>query len=1342
MDFLSDLTPRTLSLQMPPGWSSAGLYLGNGASALEVAVVRCGGTPQAAALRALWKARHGGRPAPVLVVALYNKWAALCGVTGTDPVVYDDVDGALVERVCRKALEAPNRHAASRYLEAVLPELCAPIPGLRNEHLLAIHELQYGVKYRRDWKDVTTRGAAITARRGRELLASLGFEIADRTDRLLTLKAGPRKAAVALLLDQGESIEARSERYNASPISYALARADDERLPYVIILAGSIVRLYTTDTKSGAGRRGRTETFIELNLDLLRADHAGYLWLLFSADALKDDGVFPEVLRASHDYAVDLGGRLRKRVYEEVIPHLAKAVADARNLKSPTVEDLHETYLVTLTILFRILFIAYAEDKDLLPLHSNANYELRSLKRKAKEVREIAEKAGRFDSDESYWRELLNLFDAVDRGKSEWGVPAYNGGLFSSDAAVSPVGAAIEKLSLPNTVIGDALYHLLIDSGADITGPVDFRSLGVREFGTIYEGLLESELAVAEQDLTTEQTRSGDVHYRPVRKKTDSVVVPAGAFYLHNRSGARKATGSYFTKDFAVNHLLDSALEPAMTAHCARLDALTDNAAGDAFFDFRVADVSSGSGHFLVAVVDRIERALTHYISKRPLAVVTDELERLRQSALKNLGREADIEDAALLRRQIARRCIYAVDINPMAIDLARLSLWVHTFVPGLPLSFLDRNIVCGNSLIGVATFDEVREILKDAAASLFGGEVVKSIAAAEEPLLRLGKLSDASMSEVKSARDAARDARKAVAGTERFLDVLAATRLDGNLLAGVSGHLAEHGFPSDKTLADWRGRADDIFGPLHPFHFPIAFPEVFLRDNPGFDLIVGNPPWEEATVEEDAFWARHFPGLRGLKQVEQETLKKKYRRERKDLVDALGKELEQAERLRFALVHGGFPGMGTGDPDVYKAFCWRFWSLTRNGGHIGVVLPRSVFCAKGSADFRRAIFDKAVIGDLTFMLNNRQWFFEDVHPQYTIGLFCLNKQAPGADAVIPLRGPYSSLARFEAGHTSEPVRFPVREVLSWTDTASLPLLPGDESAIVFAKLRRRPRLDLTSARLDTWRARPTTELHATNEKHIMTFSEDRPSGAWPVFKGESFDIWQPDTKSYYAWVDPKEAKDYLYNKRLRASRTRTSAFSEFEKLRPEWLRDKKTLPCLHPRIAFRDITRATDTRTMRAALVPPKVVITNAAPYLVWPNGDERDTTFLLGILCSRPLDWYARRFVEIHVNFYVFNPFPIPRPNRDNPLWQRVVAVAGRLACPDDRFAEWAETVGVDCGSLEEHEKQELICELDALAGHLYGLDESDLVHVFETFHEGWDCEPQLKRTLAHYHTWRKKI
>ena len=249
------------------------------------------------------------------------------------------------------------------------------------------------------------------------------------------------------------------------------------------------------------------------------------------------------------------------------------------------------------------------------------------------------------------------------------------------------------------------------------------------------------------------------------------------------------------------------------------------------------------------------------------------------------------------------------------------------------------------------------------------------------------------------------------------------------------------------------------------------------------------------------------------------------------------------------------------------------------------------------------------------------------------------------------------------------------------------------------------------------------------------------PVNYWKVYKGASFDLWKPDTSTYYGSVDAEEITEHLQEKRQRSHGHRRSPFSEFS---DDWIDNPATLPCKHPRIAFRDVARSTDTRTVIAALVPGNVVLTNKAPYLLWPDRSwpgrtAHDEAFLLGVLSSMILDWYARRAVELSLNFHILNNFPIPDADLDQGPARRVVQVAGRLAAVDERYAEWATKVGVPVGSVtDEATKQDLICELDACVAHLYGLDENDLAVVYETFHEGADYSERHRAVLAHFRRW----
>ncbi len=239
-------------------------------------------------------------------------------------------------------------------------------------------------------------------------------------------------------------------------------------------------------------------------------------------------------------------------------------------------------------------------------------------------------------------------------------------------------------------------------------------------------------------------------------------------------------------------------------------------------------------------------------------------------------------------------------------------------------------------------------------------------------------------------------------------------------------------------------------------------------------------------------------------------------------------------------------------------------------------------------------------------------------------------------------------------------------------------------------------------------------------------------------------------SRKYKAWTNPANALAFLQRKRLNGNKNRRSAFSEFPR---EWAENEDTQPWFAARIAYRNVTRATDTRTVIAALVPAEVVLVDKAPYLLWPNGNVRDQAYLLGVLSSMPLDWFARRVVELSLTYNVFNSLPIPRPELDDRrpsspgirLRDRVIEVAARLATAEPGhpgFREWAAAVGVKPGSVHsDEERRDLTVELDAVVAHLYGLDEDDLAVIYDTFHAGADYSERHAHALSHFRSWRER-
>ena len=1028
-------------------------------------------------------------------------------VLGPDPEVPPvSLPEEQAARLLQAGLDEPSAISARRRIVGLLkqsartPDGDGARPGLGNAGLFSLHYLVRSLPVEERWTAAQGRARPLLRRRGKDLIRRLGFRIGERIDQaLVLLDESSEQRAVAVLLERTETFEAGSRRLGMSPAAYGLDKASKRGTQWLILLRGDEIRLYATKPGTGVGSRSPVETWFSLDLAALAPEDAGYLDLVFSAAALAPDGTAADLLAKSEQFAADLGGRLRQRVYERVVPGLAVGMAEAldrhANAKARTRRrgDLSHAYRLSLRVLFRLLFQAYAEDRGLLPYGRNERFDRHSLKRLAdtfsreektrrgegapgaashRDDRDAAERprgaVSTFDPGAAtLWRDLQTTWTAIDRGDRGLEIPAYNGGLFDADPGFRREGTDLAGIELGDDCIGPALRDLLVDETPDgDVGPVDFRSLSVREFGTIYEGLLESELSRAETDLTVD--RKGV--YKPAGPK-DEVVVKAGGVCFQNRSGQRKATGAYFTPEFAVEHLLDHALEPVLAEHLERVGKLHDRGdqagAAEAFWDFRVADISMGSGHFLIAAVDRIERGMRNFLADRPLPSVSHELARLERKAREALGPSGlpgsatagdspELEPSTLLRRQIARRCIHGVDVNDTAVELARVAVWIHTFVPGLPMSTLDHNLVCGDSLTGIGTVGEALDVLDpgrgEKQASLYSQPIEKAMADAADALGEIAAAQEADTAEILRNRKVLVEARARAEPARRLFDAAVAVRL------GIAETKAHGNVEAIAGITDEPRVAADIER-LRPVHMPLRFPQVFRRVRPGFDVLIGNPPWEEATVEELGFWAARFPGLKALRQREQIPRVERLRQERPDLVARLEDEVSRAQQYRKALHAGPYPGMGTGDADLYKAFCWRFWQVVREDGAFGVVLPGTALTSKGSSHWRKAVFNGGGFSDLTLLTNRNQWVFE-IDPSYTVGLVTARRGSTHS-GILRLHGPCDSLGSYRRAAEASPTEIPVEEFLTWTNTASIPAIPSNEGLRVFRRMRAHPRLDL-----------------------------------------------------------------------------------------------------------------------------------------------------------------------------------------------------------------------------------------------------------------------------------------
>jgi hypothetical protein len=1312
----------------PSGFDPLEVVSGNagvGGMAIEIAVASWtkSDQPTREALTKLHSIRVNKRATPVvLLIELQNGRAIVFGPNPASAPI-GPLEAEQTERVIQASLDEPTVIAARTRLAGLMQSIdSTSMPGIKNSGLFANHELRVGVPQRADWQTACETSNDLLSTKGNQLIEKLGFSSGRAgAHALLLTGSGPRPEAIAVMLDEREAFDAESNRFAVSPVAYGLKMADQQGVPWLIMLRGTQLRLYPARIEFGVGRKGLAETFFEVDLPQLTRENSGYVNLIFSAAALAEGGSAYEILKSSAQYAVELGVRLRDKVYEEIIPDLSLAVADAlvELDYEMDAEGLDLAYQLTLRVFFRMLFQVYAEDRKLLPFGENTKYDRNAIKTVAKDLVDHPDQE--FDSDStSLWDDLAQVWRVIDSGDRAWGVPAYNGGLFSSDKELNPHGAILKDVHITNDVMGPVLKALLLDEDDDgEVGQVDFRSLSVREFGTIYEGLLESSLGLAEVDLTLDKENT----WVPA-KKNDEVYAYAGQVYFHNTSGQRKGTGSYFTPSFVVEHLLERSLDPALDTHleqvAERLSTGDQSGAAELFFDFKVADLAMGSGHFLTAAIDHIEQKMAAFLAEdgHYIPGVASELLKLENAAKGALGPDApDPERSSLLRRQIARRCIYGLDINPIAVELARVSIWIHTFVRGLPMSSLDHNLVCANSLTGIGSVDEALDVLvpgRKGSLTLFDAPIEDALNSARTTLVDAALLAEATKEETREASRAAKRALKEAEKARLLFDAAVLTRIG-------QSHLVNASDPEAIARLAAKDSAQSAISPLKTAHMPYLFPEVFLRKNGGFDVLVGNPPWEKLKVEEHQWWGLRYPGLRGQPMAARTRRIEELKNSRADLREEFERNVEENDAVRRVLTSGTFKGIGAGDPDLYVAFSWRNWQLLRVGGKLAVVMPRNSLSGSSTQLWRREIAELGAFENVIVGINSRGWLFPEIHHQYLIGLIVVAKDQNAEN--FSFVGPISSYSNF-LENRDKLFTISKNEFASWSDTYSFPLFGPVSSGEIYRVFRQSPKFK----ELKQFEFRRIREVESADKKYF-DFDLENPASDVKVLTGSSINLMNPDFGGPYAYLK-KDAVKALLEKLKKSSRISRSSFFGIP------ISSVEDLPMYRPRIAIRDITNSVDHRTLIACLLPPGVTAVETLPTLLRRKGDNADEAFLLGVLTSIPCDWFARTAVSLHVTLEVLNEIPIPESKPDDSRRVRIVEIAGRMAAKDSRYREWAASLGIEAPCIvSELELSDLEAELDANVASLYGLSREQLIHVFTTFHRTTDYSERMNRALVYF-------
>jgi hypothetical protein len=947
-------------------------------------------------LRAAWRRRTGGGPTPLLLVA--DDPDADGVVVALGPVTYEGpvrlVSAGALADVLRRASTLPALQAVRDLAEQLEHLDQTGVAGLTVKGLGTEHLFRERLRQTTEWPALEGLAAAV-AGSWRDALRGAGYELEELPRGYLARYDGAPVVAVHPVADV--SAFAKLDAEGRPPEGILLETCRRTNAAYGILAADTRLRLFEAAPESGSA----IARYVELDTAALAEEDRPLLGLV--TPPYLAAGGFARLMAEARAYGIALRRRLDTAIREFVLPPIGRelghwAAAGGHDLASD--EERHELEAAALTFVFRALFLLYAESAGYLPMARDA-YARGSL---TQIVRDAWEQRGSFDARSTkFWDRLQTLVHAMRSGDDALGVPPYNGDLFAVDGFDG--STTLDAASLPDIALGPALVALGIEADSGVG--YDFSGLAIGHLGHIYEGLLSLRLSVADRP------------YRyDVRVERYVVVEPPEAEYETGEllwltdEGGRKGGGVYYTPEPLVRHLVRRGVLPAFERHLEKVEALLREQPAEAarrLFAFRVLDPACGSAHFLVAVVDELADRIARFLAEHPLPDVARELDDLRAGAGATYG--IGVEDVALLRRLVLRRCVYGVDVSPMGAEIAKVSLWLASFVPGLSLAFLDHNVRVGNSLIGVASVEQLMEGDSSFAALMVLDQIERATTATDA----LHSLLDRNPDEVARSEEAQAAVDREVEGARTLLDMWIAEPLGLGSKVGdeltASAQAIERG-----EIPLGADAATEVARTAGALRWPLVFPEVFSSG--GFDVVVGNPPWEEVTVEELAFYARYQPGIRALPEADRNPALSRLKEERPELATRFAADLEGTARLRhYFAADAGYAG-GAGDPDLYKFFCQRYRSLVGRDGSLAVVLPRSTFSAKGSADFRRWLFGSSTVQRLDFLLNNRRWMF-DTHPQYTVALLVATAATPPENHRFEVAGVASSLASFAAQSSS-----------------------------------------------------------------------------------------------------------------------------------------------------------------------------------------------------------------------------------------------------------------------------------------------------------------------------------
>jgi len=1025
-----------------------------------------------------------------------------------------------------------------------------------------------------------------------------------------------------------------------------------------------------------------------------------------------------------------IGDKLRKNVKTaiEVLGNGFLTRELAEELSQDT-EKAREYYQEVLHVIYRVMFLMFAEQRGMLPSRNSLYASAYSMTR----LRERAEKAKRRDRHYDLWKGLLTTFklikEGVDDPESKMKIFGYNGSLFDEEKIQT-----LKELHCENTNILKAVGYLTYFEHEKTHQRISYVDLGVEEIGSIYESLLDFTPRVAGEDTVVE-----------------GVTYTKGRFFLDPRGAARKSTGSYYTCPQLVNELIKSALKPVMED---RLKEAEDKE--QALLYLKVCDPAMGSGAFLIAA--------TNFLGK--------ELAKLRT------GTEYPSEkEERRARRDVLQHSIYGIDLNPMAVELAKVSLWIDACVEDMPLNFLDHHLKCGNSLLG-ATAELLEKGIPTEAYSLKGmdketKELVKKIRTMNKEQLKervtridadfwekkeeeedissefehLSDLPEVDSTDVDRKKQ---DYEKLIhcPGYEREkfrADVwTAAFFWPVEELKEETEALTQADFKNLNILLsgeEKRRRVEELAEEYRFFHWHLEFPDVFAGEDGGFDCVLGNPPWEHIKISEQEWFFQHdhhisdAPNAASRKRMIAEL-----EFTRPTLFKAWNSARQSAENMsNYARKSGKFPLCGRGDVRTDPLFSELFLNLVSRKGRAGFIVQTNIATGETTKLFFGHIVSSHILVSLYDFINSNH-LFPAVRPHQHFCLLTLWPQnmAEEADYAFFLTEP-SQL-------NNQELKFKMSEKHIGKlnpNTKTLPVFPSAKHAeVAYYVYSQTPILvDEKSPSLTEWNVRFLRMFDMANDSHYFkTKSQLVERGAEKIGKA-----YYSGGKCFIPLFDPKMAKRsnhraaHLHFSGHQFRKIGKSKVSIEELSNPDFTPEPLYWICEEEvnkkfgawqekwSLGFKDVTGETST-FLSAFSIIPRYGVSGSFPLLL-ADASPKSHVVLLGNLNSLLIEYILRLKLQgLHMALFVVKQLPVlskKKLNEKTP-WDEQKTILEWLfpRCFEMNYTSndlksFAEACGIMCSPFkwDQSRRFQLECEIDAAFFHLYSITREDTEFILDS-------------------------